>query len=236
MAGTGPSSDENARAAWRRWYRDHGRQVISTRVWKDLDAFRESGRRDLEFLVDRFGLPAGGRVHEIGCGPGRLTQHLVARFDQVTANDICDEAAADCRTLLGPDVEVSVGGAGTLASRPSGSYDAVVSIATLQHVGDCDEVIAYVKHAARMLKPEGVALLQLSDLTNRRAWQDGAVDALRRVAMVFRGPSRPAPRGRYWRGCRPDDWSLLAAARSAGAAASLQGDGLRTWLRIGPPA
>jgi SAM-dependent methyltransferase len=212
----------------------HGRRVISTRDWRSADAFWRSGLRDLEYLLARFGLPSGGSVHEIGCGPGRLLQHLQRRYEVVTANDICEPALEDCRAVVEPWVRLILGGPDSLEGLTGHSYDSVVSVATLQHVSDPSEVLAYVAQAARLLKTDGVAVLQLASASSRRRVQDWVVDGVRRI-VALPTPGRGMPYGDHWRGSRPDDASLRQAAGGYGSEVRLVHDHLRTWLRMGPP-
>lgn len=225
--------------AWDTWYGRHGRRVIATRHWRDDAQFRASGQHDLQYLLNSFGVPAGGSVHEIGCGPGRLTVQLATVYDHITANDVSSLALADCARHLaddarpdsatggpaaGPQTQLLHGGADSLHSLPAGAYDAVLSIVTLQHISDRDEVVEYFRQSVRLLRPGGVALLQLARATSLRACHDVVADWGRRLSGM--------PRGRHWRGCTLGDPEILGLAAELGVSASLRHDRWMTWVRL----
>ena len=80
-------------------------------------------------------VPHGGRVLDVGCGEGMLTRELAGRASQVVGLDI-DPASIDlarATTVAGNITYVCA----DLMRHPfePGSFDAVVSVAALHHIG-----------------------------------------------------------------------------------------------------
>lgn len=227
----------SAEEAWDKWVDDWDDRVISTRCYKSREVFLRSGLQDTEAVLSRFGLPLGGYCHEIGCGTGRMTAHLCDRFDVVTANDISSSAIHRGASDL-ERAEVSHGGPEALAPLPADRYDCVVAVAVLQHISSCDDVLEYVRQTQRILGPRGRGALQVARATTTRRVHDSIVDAGRRVISGVSTPSRPAPRGEHWRGCRPADELLIDAGGGAAFVEVVQGDRLTDWivLRGQPPS
>ena len=101
-------------------------------------------------------------ILEIGCGRGRMTQVLADLFETVVALDISPEATSRCRAFVGAsNVLVVLGDDRTVAAMPSGSFDVVFSYATFQHISGGSALRAYITSAARLIDPNGIALLQL---------------------------------------------------------------------------
>jgi hypothetical protein len=95
-------------------------------------------------------------------------------------------------------------------------------------------VLSYVAGAARLLKPTGMAVMQVSGDGWRRKLHDAAVD----VGRWAGSPVTKAPlvRGPNWRGCAPDERRLIAAARSSGHDGVVRPHGWRyrwVWIRPG---
>ncbi len=95
-------------------------------------------------------------VVEIGCGVGRLTRAIAPEVGKVFAFDLSAEMLAIART------SVEAGNASfhraetpALAEIADSSVDAFVAYCVFQHLPDLDVLRAYLKTAARVLKPGG---------------------------------------------------------------------------------
>ncbi|MGZ4136745.1 MAG: class I SAM-dependent methyltransferase [Actinomycetota bacterium] len=105
--------------------------------------------------------PPGGRVLEVGCGPGRLAVPLARQGLDVTGLDLdpamIDRARINAERAFGTDRRLSfvVGDAAALAF-PDGSFDLVVSTMSMHH---WEDPAAGLREIARVLRPGGRALV-----------------------------------------------------------------------------
>lgn len=84
-------------------------------------------------VLDALG-PSVGRVLDVGCGEGTLARQLAGRADSVTGIDLDAPSIGLARaSTTAPNVTFLLGDVLTEAL-PTGSYDAVVSIATVHHL------------------------------------------------------------------------------------------------------
>ena len=104
---------------------------------------------DVAFLS---GIPAGGRILEIGCGTGQATLPLARRGYEVLCVELGENLAAVARRNLAgyPGVEVRVGAFEEYPLQ-EGLFDLVVSATAFHWL---DPAVAYPK-VARSLKPGG---------------------------------------------------------------------------------
>lgn len=137
-----------------------------------------TGPEELEGLYGRLGAdPRGGTCVEVGCGPGRMTGRLAARFDRVIAVDVSDAMLRRAREAI-PDgrVEFRRVGGERLDTVEDGVADAVLCYLVLQHLPSRRIVATYLREFARVLRPGGTAVVQLPVLV------DGLVARLWRLA------------------------------------------------------
>lgn len=205
--------------SWDGFFRQAGRRALATRAPHDDAGYFASGARQVAEITARFGVPDGGTAVEIGCGDGRMTRSLAGRYDHVYALDVAPSVLAACRRNLRDrdNVEFLLGGAGQLAGRPGGSVDFVLSATVLQHVSDRAEVTRYLAEAGRLLRPGGVATLQLRAPGLRSRGRDVLVDTIRLFGdqlpafhPSWRGAVLTEPEARRSVGRGPDelDWHL----------------------------
>lgn len=113
--------------------------------------------RELE-LPERY-----DRALDFGCGLGRLTRALAARFESVVGIDVSGRMLDAARRLnanvanaefrLNPDAD--------LRAFADASFDLVYSSIVLQHLATPADVEAYVGEFVRVLKPGGLAVFQV---------------------------------------------------------------------------
>ena len=163
----------------------------------DPDAYvgdPERGRSELQGLFERLGAdPHGGTCVEVGCGPGRMTAALAERFDHVVAVDVSPAMVERAREAVpDPRVEFKVVSGDRLDGVASGGADALVCYLVLQHLPKRESVVTYLSEFARVLAPDGEALIQLPVLDEGRqprVWR-AARSAL--VPLTSLGPTRRA--------------------------------------------
>jgi ubiquinone/menaquinone biosynthesis C-methylase UbiE len=121
------------------------------------------GEAELASLFGRLGAdPRGGVCVEVGCGPGRMTGALAARFDRVVALDVSPEMlarAAEAVTAANVDFRHVSGE--RLDGVEDASADAAVCYLVLQHLPSRRLAQAYVRELGRVLRPGGEAFVQL---------------------------------------------------------------------------
>lgn len=162
----------------------------------DADVFAGDparGKSELEALFGRLGAdPRGGTCVEVGCGPGRITRHLVDRFDRVLALDV-SPAMLEQAEANAPTAEFRLVAGEGLDGVDDSVADVLVCYLVLQHLPRRELVVHFLAEFARVLKPTGEAFVQLPILdpgVPARAWR-----ALRSALVPltqFRGPTSTA--------------------------------------------
>ena len=138
------------------------------------NARRSGGLKKLESVYRKLALhdhiafitkAAGVRgvdVLDVGCGSGTLLGLLKQRGFRVNGLDFSPEAAAIAKAENGVDVAV---GSLEEAHFPAESFDVVTLFHVMEHVTNPRRVLAEV---SRLLKPNGVAILQVPNI---ESWQ-----------------------------------------------------------------
>ena len=185
--------DERTRSEWgprmsREWDERARADAFYYSTWKvghkwDTEEFFESGERDCELFVDpvigELGLEAGeSRMLELGCGVGRMTKALAARFRYVHATDVSEEmveqAKGHCLDLENVKWEVTNGF--DVASIGDGELDFTFSFLVFQHVPEKEIVLSNAAEMLRTLRPGGGFLFQYNGETERRTgWRERAI-------------------------------------------------------------
>ena len=184
--------DERTRTEWgprmsRDWDERARADAFYYSTWKvghkwDPEEFFESGERDCELFVDpvirELGLNAErSAMLELGCGVGRMTKALAARFDIVHATDVSGEmveqARGHCPELGNVHWEVTNGF--DLSSIGDGNLDFAFSFLVFQHVPQKEIVLRNVVEMLRVLRPGGGFLFQYNGETERRVGWRGRV-------------------------------------------------------------
>ena len=132
----------------------------------DLAQFLETGEQDVEELLGylrSLGVdPRTRKALDFGCGVGRVTQALAARFEEVFGVDIAssmielalkhNRRGNACKYLLNNDFNLSL--------FASDTFDLVFSYLTLQHI-EPRYTKLYLKEFLRVLAPGGLLIFQL---------------------------------------------------------------------------
>jgi ubiquinone/menaquinone biosynthesis C-methylase UbiE len=133
----------------------------------DAEEFLETGRAEITAArewLDRLGLPTHwDRVLDFGCGAGRLSQALAEHAGAVTGVDVSPPMLEQARRLdrTGGRCEFVLNDSTDLARFPDRHFDLIYSALVLQHL-PAGVIEGYLKEFARVLRPDGVALLQIT--------------------------------------------------------------------------
>ncbi len=205
-AGDSDSCVADDRAFWDQLIRERGSRAFDT---YESDESVAKARQEIDhLLLSRIDGVARGRILEIGCGRGRMTQVLADHFASVVALDISREATRRCRaTVAASNVLVLLGDDRTVAAMPSQSFDVVFSYAVFQHISSRSALRSYIGSAARIVNAGGVALLQL----RQPGWKARIVDFL---AFARRSASHRTW-SRSWRGHVLPESEIRRAALAA---------------------
>lgn len=149
--------DWDARAA------EDARFFIATGAASSDEAFRESGKHDLEgAILCGVELDRDAEVLEIGCGIGRLLVPLSERVAVAHGVDISPAMIEQARSFSSVRSNVHLSATdGTLSGFPDASLDFVYSYIVFQHVPDRASIETYVREAARVLRPGGLLRFQV---------------------------------------------------------------------------
>ncbi|MFM2126378.1 MAG: hypothetical protein RL328_2829 [Acidobacteriota bacterium] len=103
---------------------------------------------------------------EIGCGPGRLMRPMSRHFAEIHGIDVSDEMIARAKENLRetPNAFAHVGDGSRLTQFEDTSLDFIYSYAVFQHIPSRAVVLEYLAEIQRVLKPGGLARLQLNGL------------------------------------------------------------------------
>jgi SAM-dependent methyltransferase len=149
-----------------------------------VDAFFESGRELVDWAVE-WAQPRFGRALDLGCGLGRHSRHLAARFERVEALDISAEMIERASALGHPDNVNFALLEGDRYPVESNSIDFAMSFLVFQHIPEPAAVAGHLTEIRRVLADGGRAVLH---------FDTGESSLLR--GLVLRLPDRLLPRTR----------------------------------------
>jgi SAM-dependent methyltransferase len=133
----------------------------------DAAEFFASGEEDVVSLMaaaGRLGRPVRREAAlDFGCGVGRVTRALGARFEKVLGVDISGSMVRQAREYCASvsNVSFAVADARVLATFESGGFDLVYSRWVLQHLEDEAAIRNAVRGLARVVRPGGLLAIQL---------------------------------------------------------------------------
>jgi ubiquinone/menaquinone biosynthesis C-methylase UbiE len=163
-----PDIVEKMRAEWNeRASEDAHYYVAFGRREQDDEEFFATGAdvvRALETELKR--IPAARRALEIGCGPGRLMRPLSRHFEEIHGIDVSDEMIRRAERNLAATHNAHPRHAtgSDLSAFEDNYFDFVYSYAVFQHIPAGEVVFGYLREVARVLRPGGIAHLQLNGL------------------------------------------------------------------------
>jgi len=111
-------------------------------------------------------VPGERRALEIGCGPGRLLRPMSRYFGEIHGVDVSDAMIAMAKEKLRdtPNAAAHAIAGSDLKLFPGEHFDFVYSYAVFQHIPSAEVVFSYLRETVRVLRPAGVARLQLNGL------------------------------------------------------------------------
>jgi ubiquinone/menaquinone biosynthesis C-methylase UbiE len=161
---------ERMGAAWDRFARRAPLDFIDPALGRGVEQeeFVAAGRANVDRVMDWVGDDVSReRMLELGCGVGRTTVHFAEHFKRVDGVDISSEMVGLARAGgLPPNVTLTVTTGRDLAGFADASFDVVFSHLVLQHLADETVLAANLREVARVIRPDGLALLQFD--TRRR--------------------------------------------------------------------
>lgn len=132
------------------------RMQYTCAYWKDAADLDEAQEAKLDLVCRKVGLEPGMSVLELGCGWGGLARWAAEKFGaEVTAYNVSREQVLVAREVCaGLPVEIIQDD----YRNARGSYDAVVSVGIMEHVG-YKNYRTYMELAHRCLAADGVAFV-----------------------------------------------------------------------------
>jgi SAM-dependent methyltransferase len=176
------------REAWNERARRDPFRYVETMHWDgDVDAFFALGEERCRLLVDPL-LPSLAKPAEqaealdLGCGVGRVSRALAARFAAVTGTDVSDEMVARAAALHPgeryPNLRF-VASDGLTIPLPDGSVDFGFSYEVVQHMPSREVIEQNLRELGRVLRPGGLALVHVhTGPRTRLALKHGAARSL----------------------------------------------------------
>lgn len=131
----------------------------------DPEAFFETGRREIDSVLDRIAQlgvrPVAGRALDFGCAVGRLTQALGVHFAEAVGVDIAEAMVARAREYNqhGERVSYIVNTGPDLRVLADASFDFIYTNKVLQHIPPAHQA-TFIAEFVRLLRPGGVAVFQ----------------------------------------------------------------------------
>ncbi len=134
---------------------------------------------EYEAIIDRIASSGARTILDWGCGWGQMSHLLRQRGLEVSSLEYVAEGAEDRRAEIYPDVEVTYTSEPVALPYADESFDAVLSMGVLEHVGRPE---ASLDELRRVLAPGGT--LWIHKLPNRRSWLEWAA---RRAGLYYHG-------------------------------------------------
>jgi cyclopropane-fatty-acyl-phospholipid synthase len=186
-------------------------QMYSAAYWQgDQDTLDAASQRKLQLICQKLKLAPQDHLIEIGSGWGALAVYAATHCGcKVTTTTISREQyAAACRRVARAGVADRVTVLREDYRNLTGAYDKLVSIEMIEAVG-ADYIDAYFSRVGKLLKPDGLALIQAITIEDHRYQQAlGSVDFIKR--HVFPGSFIPSIAAMLAAKTRVSDLALLA--------------------------
>jgi len=141
--------------------------------WKDAKNLDEAQEAKLELVCRKIGIHPGMRILELGCGWGSFAQYAAEKHGAsvlgVTVSK--EQVALGMQRCQGLPVELRLQD----YRQVKGTYDAVISIGVMEHVGP-KNYAEYMRVVDRCLKPDGIAFVHTiggnASSTTGEPWTD----------------------------------------------------------------
>jgi cyclopropane-fatty-acyl-phospholipid synthase len=186
-------------------------QMYSSAYWHSgQDSLDTASQRKMQLVCDKLRLTQKDHLIEIGTGWGALAVYAAARYGcRVTTATISQQQyVAACQRVTAAGLEDRVTVLLEDYRNLTGSYDKLVSIEMVEAVG-ARYLDTYFAQVGRLLKPDGLALIQAITIEDHRYRQAlRAVDFIKR--HVFPGSFIPSVAAMLAAKTRVSDLGLLA--------------------------
>jgi len=168
--------------------------VYTCAYWKWAADLDDAQRAKLDLVCRKLALKPGMKVLELGCGWGTFARHAAATYGvHVTGYTVSREQfALGTELCRGFPVELHLADYRTAR----GTYDAVVSIGLLEHVGPKNHRI-YMETVDRCLRPRGVAFVHtigsnrsqilIDEWFHRHVFPNAAIPSLAQITAAMDG-------------------------------------------------
>ncbi len=141
--------------------------------WKNASNLDEAQEAKLELVCKKIGVRPGMRILELGCGFGSFAKYAAEKYGAsvlgVTVSK--EQVALGMELCKGLPVELRLQD----YREVTGTYDAVISIGVMEHVG-YKNYAGYMQVVDRCLKPGGIAFFHTiganQSLTTGEPWSD----------------------------------------------------------------
>jgi 2-polyprenyl-3-methyl-5-hydroxy-6-metoxy-1,4-benzoquinol methylase len=143
--------------------------------WKSPAGVLRADRR-ARFLIENARLGPGVRCLELGCGTGEFTTRLLASGCRLTAVEISEATAAECRARVGEQAEVVLGNVETGEGLEGREFDAIVGVSVLHHLCMPLCLRATFSH----LRPGGRFAFSEPNMANPQIWVERHIGWVRR--------------------------------------------------------
>ena len=193
---------------------------VETELWdNDPARFFELGRERAAQLIDpvlaKYQIdPAGKTAIDIGCGVGRFTQALGARFAHATGIDVSEVMVEKARSAAAAFSNLDfVAGNGVTFPCPSDSADFVWSYEVFQHMPSHDVVRANLREVTRILRKSAVGLIHFRTAHEYPTilWHIAQFVPTRVIQGIKRLLGRdPLTADSAWRGAKPLSRPIIA--------------------------
>jgi len=173
-------SIEKSKEKWNSFAKKDAKFYVLTEEDKqDEETFKKTGAEDCRLYLETdtliketIGPLSNAVVLEIGCGVGRITEAISAVAKEVLAIDISEEMIEQAKKRLASKENVTLFATdGLTYPIEDNSVDVVFSFIVFQHMSSVDVVLNNLKEVGRVLKPGGIAKIQVRGIpVSRSEW------------------------------------------------------------------
>lgn len=186
---------EESKKKWKKLGAGNANYFVLTTFGEGIteEQFSKSGVSDFEKLIKNDEvLKEGGsfekkRILEIGCGTGRITEFMSNHFDEVYGVDISEEMIEKAKERLKHKKNITLTPTdGVHLPFSDDFFDITFSFIVFQHMPDKTTVQKNIEEVFRVLKPGGVAKIQLrGEPVKKGSWFYGPSFTISEVKEMF---------------------------------------------------